>query len=88
MKSEYNENIGSNQLTNATGTDSLGQEAASVEVNGSEAHSRAGERVVPGGNSSRMISGEGRSGTHSLHSTPQDQGDCEEPKASACGFGL
>lgn len=70
MKSEYNENIGYNQLTNATGTDSLGQEAASVEVNGSEAHSRAGERVVPGGNSSRMTSREGHFGWEAWDSFP------------------
>lgn len=43
MKCEYNENIGSDQLTNATGTGSLGQETASLEMYGSEAHSRAGK---------------------------------------------
>lgn len=43
MKCEYNENVGSDQLTSASGTGSLGQETASLEVYGLEAHSRAGE---------------------------------------------
>lgn len=70
MKYEYNENIGSDQLANATGTGSLGKEATSLEVYGWEVNSRAGERVVPGGNSSRMTSREGHFGWEGWDSVP------------------